>query len=74
MLIKVTKVCLYKPTQFKYEKPGRVGTAALASHLPKKSIKSLGSHDDDGNKTPQICILDNENSIFARFARAFFIF
>ena len=25
-------------------------------------------------KTPQICIFDNEKSIFARFARAFFIF
>ena len=53
---------------------GGGGTAALANQLPKKSIRSLESHDDDGNKTPQICILDNENSIFARFARAFFIF
>ena len=35
---------------------------------------SSSNHDDDGNKTPQICIFDNEKQYFARFARAFFMF
>ena len=38
-------------------------------------LGSLSNHDDDGNKPPhKFAYLTMKNSIFARFARAFFIF
>ena len=37
--------------------------------------RALSNHDDDGNKNPhKFAYLTMKNSIFARFARAFFIF
>ena len=41
-----------------------------------KRIGSLSNHDDDGNKNRTNLHIDNwmKNSIFARFARAYFIF
>ena len=41
---------------------------------PIGTIRSLKNHDNDGKRTSQICIFDKENSTFARFARAFFVF
>ena len=48
---------------------------AFAYALVKTSLGSLSNHDDDGKKNPhKFAYLTMKNSIFARFARAFFIF
>ena len=43
---------------------------------PVKIIGNLRNYDDNSNEKPHadICIFDNKQRIFARFARAFFIF
>ena len=49
----------------------------LCVHVVVKTFTfgSLSNHDDDGNKKPyKFAYLTMKNSIFARFARAFFIF
>ena len=50
--------------------------ASSLTTWPSRSILgSLSNHDDDGNKkTHKFAYLTMKNSIFARFARAFFIF
>ena len=36
----------------------------MTSYWTFLEIESLSNHDDDGNKTPQICIFDNEKQYF----------
>ena len=40
----------------------------------QQTLGSLSNHDDDGNRPQKFAYLTKKNSIFARFARAFFKF
>ena len=47
----------------------------VSMSVPDLLLGSLRPHDEDGNKNPhKFAYLTMKNSIFARFARAFFIF